>query len=378
MAPQNSTIGFFARKNPFTDHSEWSGCVHYVCRAIESRGFNVKWIPYNPGKWSWQWLNLSRRVMHGPHTKVRQLEEYAKICARSVDDKLLYDCDCLFFPGGGEMIRYLNISKPSIYLVDATYRIMLDYYYAHQSAGAVRNSERRASATYSSCSRIIAASRWAARSLVDDYGVDPGRVSVIEFGACIDDDDVRYVRRSWKKGDVLRIFFSGVEWGRKGGDIAVETVSLLRKKGFDARLNIAGIRKLPDRYQRIPFIDDVGFLSKNNPEEFARYISLFEGSHLFLLPTRAECAGMVFCEASAFGLPSITYDTGGVGDYVVDGFNGYRLPLSAGPRDFADRIESIITGGTIGDISAGARKMYVQRLNWSKWGEDFERLVSDL
>lgn len=34
--------------------------------------------------------------------------------------------------------------------------------------------------------------------------------------------------------------------------------------------------------------------------------------HLLLLPTRAECAGIVFNEASAYGVPILLTDTGGV------------------------------------------------------------------
>ena len=32
--------------------------------------------------------------------------------------------------------------------------------------------------------------------------------------------------------------------------------------------------------------------------------------------------------------PVITYDTGGVGNYVINGLNGYRLPLSSDAKDF--------------------------------------------
>ena len=57
---------------------------------------------------------------------------------------------------------------------------------------------------------------------------------------------------------------------------------------------------------------------------------------------RAECSALVFCEASAYSLPIITYDTGGVGDYVINGKNGYRLPLEASGKDFANKIIDIL------------------------------------
>lgn len=50
----------------------------------------------------------------------------------------------------------------------------------------------------------------------------------------------------------------------------------------------------------------------------------------------------MFAESSMYGLPIFTYNTGGIGSYVVDGKNGYKLPLESTPDDFADLIFKII------------------------------------
>ncbi|WP_270350498.1 glycosyltransferase [Ligilactobacillus salivarius] len=75
-----------------------------------------------------------------------------------------------------------------------------------------------------------------------------------------------------------------------------------------------------------------------------------------LLPTRAECAGIVFNEASAFGVPSLSVDTGGVADYVKNNINGYRMPLSANGEDFALKIEEWIKEDKLSTLSKGAKK----------------------
>ena len=59
-------------------------------------------------------------------------------------------------------------------------------------------------------------------------------------------------------------------------------------------------------------MDYVGFLNKNIPEQYQKLITIMGRCNLFLLPTKAECAGIVLCEASAFGLPIFTFDTGGL------------------------------------------------------------------
>lgn len=44
---------------------------------------------------------------------------------------------------------------------------------------------------------------------------------------------------------MLRILFSGVDWERKGGEIAVDTVMQLNAAGIRATLYVAGIKDLP-------------------------------------------------------------------------------------------------------------------------------------
>ncbi|WP_137463714.1 glycosyltransferase, partial [Escherichia coli] len=44
-----------------------------------------------------------------------------------------------------------------------------------------------------------------------------------------------------------------------------------------------------------------------------------------LLPTIADCYGMVFCEAAAFGLPVVATDTGGVSSIVINERTGILI-----------------------------------------------------
>ena len=114
--------------------------------------------------------------------------------------------------------------------------------------------------------------------------------------------------------------FSGIDWERKGGDLAVETVRLLREKGLDVRLTIAGPDKLQQKYQEAEFIDYVGFLDKNKAEEYKLLVELYRKSHLLLLPTKAECSAIVYSEAAAFGMPCYTFSTGGTANYVINDY----------------------------------------------------------
>ena len=164
--------------------------------------------------------------------------------------------------------------------------------------------------------------------------------------------------------------------GTKGGDIAVETVRLLRERGYDAVLNIVGIKELPAYCSKYDFIVNHGFLNKNDKESYKKYICLFNNCHLLLLPTRAECAGVVFCEAAGFGMPAYTYATGGTENYVVNGINGYTLSLAQGALEFAERISRDIELEKMVGLHEGALRLYKEKLSWDAWSKHFQKLLN--
>ena len=119
------------------------------------------------------------------------------------------------------------------------------------------------------------------------------------------------------------------------------------------------------------------FLNKNNPEQYRRYVKLWQEANLFLLPTQAECAGIVYCEASAYGVPIFTYDTGGIGDYVVDGVNGYKLPPTATAADFAACIKRNLDTSSLQALHEGCLSLYKDKLSWSAWSRRFREIMEE-
>jgi glycosyltransferase involved in cell wall biosynthesis len=108
-----------------------------------------------------------------------------------------------------------------------------------------------------------------------------------------------------------------------------------------------------------------GFLSKNTEEGRRRLEALMSESHFLIMPSKAECYGLVFAEASSFGLPSLATRTGGIPTAVRDGRNGMTFALDAGPQPYCDYIEALMSSRP--DYEALCRSAfleYAQRLNW--------------
>jgi glycosyltransferase involved in cell wall biosynthesis len=158
------------------------------------------------------------------------------------------------------------------------------------------------------------------------------------------------------------LLFLGVDWERKGGQIAVETARLLNLRGLKTQLIVAGCSVPGEKHD---FVTELGFISKRTEEGRSKIAELLRTSNFLIFPTRAECAGIVLSEASAFGLPIITTDTGGIGTYVCQEMNGIRLPLTADAEVYADHILRIFRDqSTYSAMAFAGWNEYSRRLNW--------------
>lgn len=368
------TIAYISQSDPFTDRRAWSGTNFKLREGIEAAGFDVKWIPFKVNKYKLIMLKILIKVIFGKKALVDHNRFYFRMCAQSIDLKQLEDCDYLFFPAGGQIGPYLKTDKPIIYFSDATFSLMVDYYWKNQPKWIVKEGFKNDLKAIKRSILNIRSSKWAADSVVNDYGANPEQTFVIEFGANIEEKDIK-PSLPYRIGQTMNVLFSGVDWQRKGGDIAVETVRLLNEHGIKSKLVIAGIEHLPEKYKSLSFVENLGFLNKNNLEQYRKYINALSTSHIFILPTKAECAGIVYCEASAFGLPIFTYDTGGVKNYVRDGINGFTLPISAGAEDYANTIIKCVEHNELNDLHIGAIDSYRTILNWNSWGEEFIKCI---
>lgn len=94
-----------------------------------------------------------------------------------------------------------------------------------------------------------------------------------------------------------------------------------------------------------------------------------------LLPTLAECSAIAFCESSANGLPVFSHLTGGVGNYIYNGRNGYLLPLGSTGADFGAQIKACLESGELERMSVTALDGYREKLNWNVWSQKVEVII---
>lgn len=118
---------------------------------------------------------------------------------------------------------------------------------------------------------------------MQDYSIPEERIAVIEFGANIEAKDVPAVAKRLDGKKHLNIYLSGVNWERKGGDVAVECCEELLKQGISCTLHITGMIP-PEKHRNKSFIHTYGFLNKNIQDQYQRIISIMRRwTYLFFL-----------------------------------------------------------------------------------------------
>lgn len=300
--------------------------------------------------------------------------------AAQVDEALeVSDCDVVFSPGTLP-IAYLKSRKPIVFWTDATFGGLVEFYplFSGLCGETLRSGHAADRTALQKCRLAIYTSDWAANTAVDIYGADPGKVRVVPFGANIQcdrtADDVRELTAR-KNFGVCRLLFVGVDWLRKGGDLAVRVAQHLVNCGVPTELHIVGCNPpagLPS------FVKRHGFVSKKTVAGAALLNRLMSESHFLIVPSLAECYGVVFAEASSFGLPSVATNVGGIPAVVTDGRNGQTFPLGANPEAYAAWIAPwLATREAYAKLAVTTFEEYETRLNWSVAGRTVRTLLEE-
>ncbi len=369
-------IGYISPTNPFIDKKSWSGTYYSTREALELAGHTVEWIQYdNKNLFLRIYNKIIYKLIYGNGSVTHsRLSGWLKV--KTIREKL-ENYDIIFIPGQVDIVANLKTKTPIIYYTDGTVPLMLNYYWFNFTERAANEAKKLESQAAENASMNIYASNWARNSAIKEYKIDSSKAKVLPFGANLSYTDMEKVGNGFRKNEKISIIFSGVDWKRKGGEIAVNACKKLIKDGYDVELTIVGIKNLDNRVKELNFVNYLGFLDKEDKKDYRKYLDAWEKANILLLPTRAECAGIVFNEASAFGVPSLSVDTGGVADYVKNDINGKRLPLEASADDYAKEIEKWIDMKLLGDLSIGARKLYKEQNNWKVWGKLFNEMIGN-
>lgn len=257
---------------------------------------------------------------------------------------------------------------PTIVSVDAT---PLQYdelgaHYAHEVGNPrIEALKFRANrACFRRADHIVAWSEWAKQGVIDGYGIEADKVTVVPPGV---------VPELWRptaaredETGVVRILFVGGDLRRKGGDQLLEAFAALRSSGpasgdggsLSLELHLVTNADVPDT----PGVTVHRGLTPNHPD----LVALYHRSDIFCLPTRGDCLPMVLSEAGAAGLPLVSTAVAGVPEIVRHDETGLLVPLDD-VEELTGALRSLATDPALRRrLGEGAKKLVGEHFDAAK------------
>jgi glycosyltransferase involved in cell wall biosynthesis len=375
-------IAYITSEDP-TDRRTSSGLPYYMAKSLEMNCGDIFFLgPVNPKIYAiGRYLNYFSMVIFKKRYMFSHSVILSKRYKKFFEQRLnAQKYDLIFSPKSSTEIAFIDTDIPIIYASDATFELLHNYYpgFSNLLSRSVREGNLIEKAAIDKSSFITYPLKWAADSAIKHYKADKEKIKLYPYGPNIDDVPQNNKKLLFKKeSSKCKLLFLGVDWQRKGGDIAVEALLELISMGIDAELTVCGC--IPPKRVKHDNINIIPFLDKNDKKQRDKLNKLFVYSDFLIFPTKAECFGSVLCEANAFGLPVLASRTGGLVELIEEGGNGFLFDINARGIDYAQKIFEVFPNKQLySEMRQASRYIYEDKYNWDLWGENINKSFKKL
>jgi|WetSurMetagenome_2_1015567.scaffolds.fasta_scaffold19503_2 glycosyltransferase involved in cell wall biosynthesis len=357
---------------------------HYKAKCLEDHSLELTYI--GPFKEKYQRYFTVKQKMYTLFK--RNYERWREPVtlrgyADQIQDKLSrLDVD-IVFSDSSIPVSLLKCRQPIVFWVDATFAGMVDFYpeFSNLSQESLRKGNAQEQAALRRCSLAIYASEWGAETARKNYQVDQQKIKVVPFGANFlcnrtQEDISGFLQR--KSADQCKLLFFGIDWNRKGGNVALSVTKELNNKGLKTELTTIGcepqlVGPLPD------FVKAYGFIDKTSQAGIDKINQILSETHFLIHPARAETFGCVFCEANSFGVPCLASDVGGIPTAIRDNMNGKLFPQRDNIGLYCDFIMNTLADFEgYKNLARSSFQEYQTRLNWDVAGKTVKKMLREL
>lgn len=370
-------IGFVSRWN-LVDveirRMAFSGIIWHILKEFEAQGDRIEYIGPVEQNLIAKSVTTSIKILN--RLKVFTPPAYSKYhptilaqTARQVEKLVVNKKVDVLLAQDSTVMAHFSSNIPLIYWRDANFADIQDAYKAYSNLHpvSIEWAHKHELKAMNRADLNIFSSECSYKTATLTYGIPSNKVAAIPFGANhdfeISPEDIDRCITS-RSRDVCRLLFIGLEWERKGGDIAVEICRILNQKGVPTTLDIVGYDFAVD-----PAISHRirahGRIDKFTSEGSTKLRQLLEQSHFLVHPARAEAYGCVLCEACSFGIPCVTSSVGGISTIIKNGKNGIAFSPNIPASTYATYIEENFRHySQYLQIAKSAYFEYQKRLNW--------------
>lgn len=216
------------------------------------------------------------------------------------------------------------------------------------------------SAMYASAAHVFAMGTPTRESLIADYGVDPGQVTVVGGGLNL--PELPAPRPLPRERSIV---FIGREFERKGGEVLLRAFRRVRTAEPRAVLHVAGPRRR---------IAQSGVVV-HGPVDRPHILSLYRQARVFCMPSLYEPYGLVFAEAMAHGVPCVGSTAQSIPEILGNGAAGL-LPAAGNEIELADALLTLLRDDALADSLGAAGRRRVEQVH--TWAHVAERMMPAL
>jgi glycosyltransferase involved in cell wall biosynthesis len=359
----------------------WSGTNYFILKCLKK---HFKVITVGPLSNRIRLFYILKRIFFS-FSKIKfdidrprlVLKDFAFQVKKKINN-LNYDAIIVTEPA---LLSFIESKKPVFIWTDFVFSTYYNHYFSdkkiHDETIKDGNFFERKSLKKSS--RIFLTSKWAVNDASKYYKIPLSKFSVIPFGANIENipSKKKIIKKIKDKNfSICKLITIGVHWDRKGIEKAVNLTKTMNNFGQPTKLYIVGARP-PAGYVLPSNVEIFRFLDKNVPEDRRKLFELLYDSHFHVLFTKAEGCGIVFAEASSFGLYSITHNVGGVGGMISNNINGFKFDVKKDNlKKISKHIINIFQNKKYYlEKSLSSRIEYDNKLNWLVIGDKIKKII---
>ena len=231
---------------------------------------------------------------------------------------------------------------------------------------------------------LIASTADEAQELIEGYGADPERVSVVAPGVDLGTFqplDRAEARRVVGYGSERLLLFVGRLERLKGVEIAIRALGLLRdRRHDDVRLLILGEdshegeesekARLKAIASEVGVRDRVDFVGSVAHHELPYF---YAAADVCVMPSYSESFGLVALEAQACGCPVVASGVSGLRSVVRDEVSGYLID-EHDPAAYAERIGRLLENSELAQQMGRRGRLLAQRFSWTRTADRLELL----
>lgn len=221
---------------------------------------------------------------------------------------------------------------------------------------------------YRQAAHICTRSRQVYDSLVDNYGIESQKITIVGGGVNYSQLPASSFRSTNSAPTAL---FIGKEFHRKGGDLLLKAFAEVRKMLANSRLLMVTAGPIP---VGLP-LDGVEFIKPTWDRQ--TIADLFASADVFVLPSRLETWGDVLLEAMAHHLPCIGVEGDAMGEIIVDGQTGYVLPQEDVQELVLALADLLSDAGRRQEWGAAGRRRVEESFTWGKVVERMAPVLID-